>query len=136
MLSFQVIDLQMKYCDTKREWNSIRPFVDETEEATSIWYYRFERYARSLNWSPKPLTPTLTPSGYDSCDWRSGHYEDPRSVTRRGRRPRFWQYACFGSCHFNVYLNLYLAECIEPDRVWVVVSSDKHSTVWDGFLRV
>ena len=117
----------MKYYDIKKKWKSIRPFA-ESDEATSIWYYHFERYARKQKWSSKPLSPTLTPSDYDNCSWRFGHHEDPR----RGRRPHFWQYACHGSCHFNVYLNLYLAECIEPDRMWVVVSSDDHSTVWDG----
>jgi hypothetical protein len=36
------------------------------------------------------------------------------------------------ACHWLVNFNLRLAELVMPKREWHIVTSDKHSTVWDG----
>ena len=36
------------------------------------------------------------------------------------------------ACHWLVNFALELAQLVEPDRKWRIITSDKHSTVWDG----
>jgi hypothetical protein len=38
----------------------------------------------------------------------------------------------YGACHWLVNFNLKLAMLVEPEKPWRIVTSDKHSTVWDG----
>jgi hypothetical protein len=63
------------------------------------------------------------PCEFDVCDWRWQH---------RGPRPRFWRYVCSDLCHWLVDFNLRLASLIEPAAPWRILSSQRHSTVWDG----
>ena len=36
------------------------------------------------------------------------------------------------ACHWLVNFNLKLATLVEPGRKWRILTSDHHSTVWDG----
>ena len=36
-------------------------------------------------------------------------------------------------CHWLVNFSLRLAERVDPDRPWRIITSDSHSTVWDGY---
>jgi hypothetical protein len=42
------------------------------------------------------------------------------------------KYVKHGACHWLVNFNLKLACLVEPDKQWRIVTSDSHSTVWDG----
>jgi hypothetical protein len=53
-------------------------------------------------------------------------------IDHRGREPRFWQYVKHSACHWLVNFNLRLAQLAEPGRPWRILTSDDHSTVWDG----
>ncbi len=84
-----------------------------------------------------PYTPHpewLTPSEYDSCDWRWCP-EEPR----KGPHPAFWDYACHASCHWLVDLNLYVAIRSYPRQLWRILTNNSakrnHSTVWNGNLQ-
>ena len=44
----------------------------------------------------------------------------------------YWKYVCPRACHWVVNFNLFLASAVMPKRPWRIVSSAKHSTVWDG----
>src|SRR5262249_31323578 len=55
--------------------------------------------------------------------WQEGH---------RGRTPGFWRYVAYRACHFLVNFALELAQLVEPNRKWRIITSRKHSTVWDG----
>ena len=46
--------------------------------------------------------------------------------------PAFWQYTKHAACHWLVNFTLKLAERVEPERPWRILSSQDHSTVWDG----
>ena len=37
-----------------------------------------------------------------------------------------------GKCHWLVNFNLRLAMLTEPERLWRIITSGKHSSVWDG----
>jgi hypothetical protein len=65
----------------------------------------------------------MLPSDFESCDWQFGH---------KGRRPAFWRYTKHAACHWLVNFNLRLAEHVEPTRAWRIITSDAHSTAWDG----
>jgi hypothetical protein len=78
--------------------------------------------------SPR-FRPGMKPAEIDGCDWR---FFDGEGNLRRGRPPAFWDYAIHASCHWIVNFELRLAELVEPKRPWRIVTSQKHSTVWDG----
>ena len=40
------------------------------------------------------------------------------------------------ACHWLVNANLKLAEFAEPNREWRILTSQTHSTVWDGELTL
>lgn len=79
-------------------------------------------YARGLGWKIRVEHGDL-PERFDCCDWR---------CNRPGRHPRWWAYACSQACHWCVNFNLRLAMLAEPRRPWRIITSDLHSTVWDG----
>jgi hypothetical protein len=62
-------------------------------------------------------------SDFESCDWQSRH---------KGRPPAFWRYTKHAACHWLVNFSLRLAERVEPTRAWRIITSDQHSTAWDG----
>ena len=65
----------------------------------------------------------MTPHEFESCDWWCDH---------RGRMPEFWNYVKHSACHWLVNLNRELAIRAEPKRAWRIVTSQDHSTTWDG----
>jgi len=113
----------MRYYDFKRHWTKrIVPHLSDLEFNRVLvrdfnkltydrWHNRFE--------------PGMLPAQFESCDWRWSH-------GRRGPEPRYWAYVKHGACHFLVNAAYRLATLVEPDRKWRIVTSDKHSTVWDG----
>lgn len=63
------------------------------------------------------------PSGYDCRDW---------TWDKRGPYPAFWNFVCFGACHWLVDLNLFVAASAWPKVPWRILNASKHSTVWNG----
>jgi hypothetical protein len=73
--------------------------------------------------SQKPFRHGDLPYMFENCDWRCDH---------RGPYPRYWAYVKHAACHFLVNFNLRLATLAERKRPWRIITSDKHSSVWDG----
>lgn len=46
--------------------------------------------------------------------------------------PAYWKYCRHSACHWIVNFALKLAMLSEPSRKWRIISSQSHSTVWDG----
>jgi hypothetical protein len=67
------------------------------------------------------------PAEFESCDWE---------LSVRGRHPRYFQYVKHAACHWLVNFNLALAQLVEPKKAWRIVTSNAHSTVWDGELTL
>jgi hypothetical protein len=63
------------------------------------------------------------PSEFEISDWRC---DVP------GRHPRYFRYVSQGACHWLVNFNLMSAMLSEPEKNWRIVTSNAHSTVWDG----
>jgi hypothetical protein len=70
------------------------------------------------------------PAAYDPSDWRNKLALDKFFLNRK--IPEFWDYTISQGCFWVVNLNLFLARRLHPRRLWRIVYSDKHATVWDG----
>lgn len=46
--------------------------------------------------------------------------------------PAYWHYVKHAACHYLVNFNLELAQCVLPTEPWRIVTSQQHSTVWNG----
>jgi hypothetical protein len=109
----------MQYYDLKKNWRRVRRHLhDPALNALLVREMNKYTFGRWLD----PFESGKFPADYDSCDWRWD----------RGRQPAFWRYACHSACHWIVNFALELAKRVEPKREWRIVTSQKHSTVWDG----
>ena len=50
----------------------------------------------------------------------------------RSRSIAYMNYVLDGASHWLVNFTLRLAMLVEPDREWRIITSEDHSTVWDG----
>lgn len=111
----------MKYYDLKKRWRFIKPHLNNNKVIKTLTtdvsdYFYMRGYKHGLDKGEYPFL-------YESSDW----YLD-----KRGRLPEYINYSLTGACHYLVRFNLKLAKLVEPDRDWRIISSDRHSTVWDG----
>jgi len=115
---------------TQKRWAKVGP-IYRSDLARAIWHPEMEAYERSraedrgYPYRPTPWGEGLTPSHWDSCDWRWTN-------GRRGPQPGYFAYVVHAGCHWSCSLNLWVAQRAEPDRPWRIITSAKHSTVWDG----
>jgi len=110
----------MEYYDLKKNWRKVKRHLDHPE-VQKILVRDFNRFTWG-RWRRK-FKPGMLPGDFESCDWQFNH---------RGRRPAFWRYTKHSACHWLVNFSLRLAERVEPTRAWRIITSDEHSTVWDG----
>jgi hypothetical protein len=77
-----------------------------------------------LNYRPSPEE-----AAYNE---REAAFVDAWSEAVYKQSPRYWDYVKHAACHWLVNFNLRLAELVEPEKKWRIVTSQAHSTVWDG----
>jgi hypothetical protein len=109
-----------EYYDLKRNWRKVRRHI-EHPEVQAMLVRDLNRY--SWGHRRKKFEPGMKPSQFESCDWQLRHRE---------RLPAFWAYTKHAACHWLVNFTLRLAQLVEPKRQWRIITSQKHSTVWDG----
>jgi hypothetical protein len=111
----------MRYYNLARHWTKkIQPHLSNPD-LIKILVSDFNKYT-SGRW-PERFEAGMVPRQFESPDWQVGH---------RGPEPGFWAYVKYSACHWIVNFALRLAMLAEPTRVWRIVTSEKHSTVWDG----
>ena len=111
----------VRYYDLRRHWTKrIKPHLDNAE-LNAILVQDFHKFTWG-RWRTR-FKPGMYPRDVESCDWSMGH---------RGCEPRFWRFVKHAACHWLVNFALRLACLAEPTRPWRIVTSDLHSTVWDG----
>jgi hypothetical protein len=111
----------MRYYDLKRHWTKkIEPHLAD-EQLNNILVRDMNKFTMG-RWE-KPFVHGQYPCEHESCDW---------SLEHKGPAPRYWKYTKHAACHWLVNFNLKLAMLVEPERSWIIVTSDNHSTVWDG----
>jgi hypothetical protein len=110
----------MSYYDLKKYWRHVQPHLVD-KKLNYILVRDFNKYTTGLGWGP--FVHGNLPSDFETCDW---------GVDHRGRRPAFWRYVKHAACHWLVNFSLRLAMLVEPNKPWRIITSEKHSTVWDG----
>ncbi len=110
----------MQYYDLKKNWRKVKRHIND-ERVQKILVRDFERFTIG-RWGAH-FWPGLRPTDFETCDWQCEH---------RGRPPAFWAYTKHAACHWLVNFNLELAQLVEPQRPWRIVTSSEHSTTWDG----
>jgi hypothetical protein len=111
---------KIKYYDLRKKWRKVKRHLENPRVAdTLVQDFNKFTYGR---WRQR-FTAGHVPSEFESCDWWCEH---------RGRIPQFWRYVKHAACHWLVNFSLELAQLAEPDRKWRIITSEKHSTVWDG----
>lgn len=112
----------MKYYLIQKKWPKIKAVINRMD-IQSVLVKDFNKYTYG-RWHQQ-FKHGMKPTEFESCDWRC-------NTGKRGRQPEFWGYVKHAACHWVVNFNLKLAMAVEPDREWRIVTSDSHSTVWDG----
>jgi hypothetical protein len=111
----------MRYYDLQRHWTKkIEPHL-ANKQLNNILVRDFNKFTFG-RWGRR-FVHGQYPCEYESCDWSWNH---------KGPAPRYWKYTKHAACHWLVNFNLKLATLVEPKRSWRIVTSDQHSTVWDG----
>jgi len=115
------------YIDIQKDWKYLGP-IFRSKTAYGIWKPHMMNYAnqRAAAIGRKyHVGKAQFPSDFDSCDWRWNR-------GRRGPQPAFWDYVCHGACHWLADLGWYVASTAYPQTKWYILTSDKHSTVWNA----
>ena len=110
----------LKYYDLKCNWRKVKRHI-EHPEVQALLVRDFNRFTWG-RWRQK-FEPGMLPTQFESCDWQFEH---------RGKPPAFWSYTKHSACHWLTNFSLRLAQLVEPNRQWRIITSQKHSTVWDG----
>ena len=114
----------------QKRWRKLGP-IYRSPEAKAIWLPEMMDYQRQrmedlgVQYAYPEDNPDLRPADWESCDWRLDR-------GKPGPEPAFWQYLTHGSCHWMANLSLFVAQIAEPKRTWRIITSELHSTVWDG----
>lgn len=112
----------MEYYNIKKNWKKkIKPHLTN-KELNNILVKDFREYMDQRNWKFE-FKEGMFPFEFESCDWWT---------SKRGRHPEYWKCVKHGACHYLARFNLKLAQLIAPDKTWRIISSEFHSTVWDG----
>jgi hypothetical protein len=116
------VDLdRLRYYNFRRQWTKrIVPHLAD-EKLNAILVRDFNKYTYG-RWRER-FKPGDLPCQFESCGWH---------LDRRPPHPRFWDYVKHAACHWLVNFNLGLATLAEPERPWRIITSDRHSSVWDG----
>jgi hypothetical protein len=113
--------MPMRYYDLQKNWTKkIEPHL-ANKQLNNILVRDLNKRSSS-QWG-KPFVHGQYPWEYGEFEWM---------IERKGRPPRYWRYTQTGACHWLVNFNLKLATLVEPQQRWRIVTSAKHSTVWDG----
>ena len=75
----------------------------------------------------KPFLHGQYPAEFGRECWSDGLDEE-----RTSPRYAYMNYVAHGACHWLVNFALRLAMLAEPDREWRIITSEYHSSVWDG----
>jgi hypothetical protein len=115
-----------EYYDPVRNWRRIKPHIDNpevreqlNEDFAKYVEGRYGRFGTKFDPSKRKW-----PFDYESVDWWLDR--------GRGRPPAYQKLVKHGACHWLVNTALLLAQRAAPKRTWQIVTSDRHSTVWDG----
>lgn len=112
--------LKIEYYPIVKKWNKIKKYIN-SPEVQEILVSDFNKFTYG-KWGME-FKHGMKPIEFETCDW---------SWDKKGRKPAYWDYVKHSACHWVVNFNLKLAQLAEPKKEWRILTSQKHSTVWDG----
>jgi hypothetical protein len=121
------------YYDVQRNWSRIKPYLRDPQ-VEKVLVRDFNKY--TWGHGRRKFKPGDVPHDFEDGDWylfsrnSDGGLDTERY--RRGPMPHFWRYVKSAACHWLVNFNLELARRVAPERPWRIVTSQAHSTVFDG----
>ena len=115
---------KFRYYDLKKNWRKLRPHLSDPV-LNYLLIDDFNKFTRG-RWG-KPFLHGQYPAEFCCECWSDGLDEE-----RPSPRYAYMNYVAHGACHWLVNFALRLAMLAEPDRQWRIITSDYHSTVWDG----
>ena len=116
---------KFRYYDLKKNWRKVRPHLSDPL-ANYILIDDFNKFTRGI-WK-KPFLHGQYPAEFDRDCWSDDEFDEERTSPRYA----YMDYVAPGACHWLANFALRLAMLTEPSREWRVISSEYHSTVWDG----
>lgn len=115
------------YVDITKKWSKLKSLF-QSKEARDIWepcLREFTQIECKKRGKEYPVAfyegENARPCWHDG-DWRCG----------TSRPPEWWNYACGKACHWVADLALFVAQAGLKREQWRIVTSQKHSTVWNG----
>ena len=115
---------KFRYYDLKKNWRKVKRHLRDPL-LNYLLVEDFNKFTRG-QWNV-PFPEDLYPADFEDCDWLPD-----RSVDPKFRHCAYMRYVKHGACHWLVNFTLRLAVLVEPNREWCIITSDQHSTVWDG----
>jgi hypothetical protein len=112
------------YYDLKKNWRKVKRHVSDPA-LNDILVEDFNKFSVGV-WN-KPFRHGDYPAEFETCMWWPDRYDDPKF-----RFCAYMSYVKHGACHWLVNFALGLAMLVEPTKKWRIITSDEHSTVWDG----
>lgn len=117
---------KLSYFPIQKHWRKLGPLF-KSKDSRTIWYPNLLEYMQQRSgengFKYEEKSYWKLPRDFDSCDWRFG---------RIGRHPAYWDFVCHSACHWLADMCLHIASTAYPAVPWRIVSSHKHSTVWNG----
>lgn len=110
----------MKYYNIVKNWRKIKRFLND-KKLNDILVRDFNKFTWG-RWHQK-FELGKFPRDYESCSWEFGII---------GRHPEYFKYVKHSACHWLVNFNLRLVQLVEPSKNWRIITSQEHSTVFDG----
>jgi hypothetical protein len=126
----------VEYYDLIKNWRKVKPHLRDPE-LNDILVRDMNKFTYGRR--GEKFLPGMVPRQHDrGVEWENVEDADDwvidevKGIMYRTTEPEFWQYVCAGACHWLVNFNLRLAQLVEPKRPWRILTSMRHSAVWDG----
>jgi hypothetical protein len=115
---------KLRYYDLKKNWRKVKRHLKDPI-LNEILVEDFNKFTLGL-WN-ETFEHGQLPSDFERRQWWSIRSDEPKF-----RFCGYIRYVKVGACHWVVNFALRLATLVEPTREWRIITSDDHSTVWDG----
>jgi hypothetical protein len=120
----------MRYYDLQKNWAKvILPHLAD-KELQRILVRDFNKFTMG-SWG-KPFKAGELPREWETCGWSWEQEEEERDLDPDWEEPAYWSYVKHAGCHWIVNFSLKLAMLALPKRQWRIITTELHSTVWDG----
>ena len=121
----------IEYYDLIKNWRKVKRHLRDPE-LNDILVGDFNKFTEGC--LGKKFTHGQLPRDFETIDWvylfKMGVWVG--HGYRGGHEPGFWRYVKYEACHWLVNFALRLAQLVEPEKPWRILTSREHSTVWDG----